>query len=474
MRLVVFSGQFIHPELQVLFGKIIPIELPVANKSLMERIDQSVKNHFPKKTILIPENYVIPAKFIPIDWEIKKINQNFKLIDVFQFVANEYKEEKLFLHYGDSIFDFDKIEYADNSILVGKARFNYHWGIVNDNQVFTGGMCIDGNLLARLVKNCFDFSDALEKFKVNLKISNTEYWLDFGHSMTYFESRKYFLETRNFNDLKMDAGFILKSSTDIFKMYSEYEWLRKLSKIIPHHIPALRKFRLLNSTKAEYGLEYLKYLSLAEIYVFGKNTEEFYRNLFEELKKLLNSIRSANTKFSESKIPNLYTAKLTERKSEIFSSIDKLKISKENFEKIFEENFNYFSGKNQKITIMHGDYCFSNILFDIVANKPYLIDPRGYISKNQEPTILGPYLYDEVKLAHSFVCQYDFIIAGRDIDYKTFDRRIDFFLEYFQMEKEFLLHGLINLFLTMIPLHSDSKERQLKFVEMVTYLNRQK
>ena len=62
---------------------------------------------------------------------------------------------------------------------------------------------------------------------------------------------------------------------------------------------------------------------------------------------------------------------------------------------------------------MHGDFCFSNILYDFKSQSIKVIDPRGLSGDGKEQSIYGDLRYDVAKLAHSVIGKYDFIIAGR-------------------------------------------------------------
>ena len=64
-------------------------------------------------------------------------------------------------------------------------------------------------------------------------------------------------------------------------------------------------------------------------------------------------------------------------------------------------------------SIMHGDFCFSNILYDFKSQSIKVIDPRGLSGDGKEQSIYGDLRYDVAKLAHSVIGKYDFIIAGR-------------------------------------------------------------
>ena len=130
-----------------------------------------------------------------------------------------------------------------------------------------------------------------------------------------------------------------------------------------------------------------------------------------------------------------------------------------------------------RFSITHGDYCFSNILFDTMNFVFKLIDPRGRFLNS---TIYGDPRYDIAKLRHSAVGLYDFIVLGfynlrqksdDAFEFKIFADTNKLVLQpYFDslvVEYGFALHQVkvieALLFLTMIPLHGDDIKRQKAF-----------
>jgi hypothetical protein len=128
-------------------------------------------------------------------------------------------------------------------------------------------------------------------------------------------------------------------------------------------------------------------------------------------------------------------------------------------------------------TLVHGDFCFSNILFDIRSQRVRAIDPRGLDADDRFDTF-GDIRYDIGKLHHSAVGCYDFVVAGA----YSLDRYgpLDFALSLPDTESTrgvrdaFLARGFagmatadagalpisILLFLSMLPLHADDPTRQ--------------
>ena len=125
---------------------------------------------------------------------------------------------------------------------------------------------------------------------------------------------------------------------------------------------------------------------------------------------------------------------------------------------------------------MHGDYCFSNILFDMNSFICRLIDPRGRI---HDQTIYGDPRYDIAKLRHSVVGGYDFIVHGLfNLNEKENCFEIKKTQPYFQTQltqifDEYTIKYGYNLdeiklieallFTSMIPLHKDNIQRQKVF-----------
>ena len=140
-------------------------------------------------------------------------------------------------------------------------------------------------------------------------------------------------------------------------------------------------------------------------------------------------------------------------------------------------------------TLMHGDLCFSNILYNSRAERVRLIDPRGGVEEGA-PGIFGDFRYDVAKLAHSIVGRYDLIMTGRytltrDLsggyvlgfpDDAERDWLEDAFAEKvlarLGLEPRVVWAVMITLFLSMLPLHADGPERQTAFVANALRLHR--
>ena len=131
--------------------------------------------------------------------------------------------------------------------------------------------------------------------------------------------------------------------------------------------------------------------------------------------------------------------------------------------------------RTAQTAIIHGDLCFSNILYDPQTGLIKLIDPRGDFF---EEGCYGDPRYDLAKLLHSFHGGYDFImqemydlreIAPNNYVFRLFrpdnaEQSVETLMSTFDdavaddLSDLMLLEAL--LFLSMLPLHSDDVERQ--------------
>jgi hypothetical protein len=472
MKGVILSSKLIESTLKAQFGEILPIELPIQNRPLISHQIESLKKFCETIYITIPKGYNIDiTSSIPrLELEL-----NLSLIQVLDKISEFFDlNERIFIYYGDSLLlNIGSIETSKNYFFVQKPIHQYLWGASNNNgMVPAGGVIISVFELKLLLKNCNNFNEFVENITQNMNIimySNFE-WLDFGHTLTYYNSRKRFLEARSFNKLKHKDGYIIKSSKDILKIWSEFNWLKICKEKFPTNIPFVTDFNI-NNNEANYSIEYINHPPLSDIFVFGKISESYFIKILESIKNTVLKIRNQEFKQINIFSSNFMVDKLVNRKEDILKLVKKLNSNVEYVEDMINENVEYFSKKEFDIVPIHGDLCFSNILFDFSIFEPILIDPRGYVSLEDGFSMYGPSSYDYYKLAHSFILGYDYIIAGKVSD--TFfsnieiNKRLNIFCELFDIEKTDLLMGLKNLFLSMLPLHSDSIIRQKSFINIL-------
>lgn len=466
---VILSSKFVGSSLKAQFGEILPIELPVQNKSLLIHQVEYLQTICDSIYITTPINYRLD-----IFDDIPKIqlDSNLTLVQVFSKIVEKFdSDERVFIYYGDSLFqNIRNLNFSNNYLFVQNPVHQYGWGFSDENGLVpAGGIIISIKELNFFLNGCSDFDIFAKKLlQGNIVETFSDFeWLDFGHTLTFYNSRKRFLESRSFNKLTENGGYIIKSSDDVLKMWSEFNWLRSCKEKLPSNVPFVSSFNI-NKKEAFYSIEYINHPPLSDIFVFGKISEHFFIKILEAIKNTLLKIRSFH--FDK---PNYYendflVKKLTKRRKDIIKITEHLNGDIIFVNKMIEENIEYFSNRIFESVPMHGDLCFSNILFDFSTFEPILIDPRGYISDDLGFSMYGPDSYDYYKLAHSYVIGYDFFIAGKEnptfFSKSEILKRLNIFCKLFNVDQHDLKMGLMNLFLSMLPLHDDSQARQLSFL----------
>jgi hypothetical protein len=395
---VILSSKLVESTLKAQFGEILPIELPVQNKSLLFHQVESLQAICDSIYVTTPLNYKLD---IFNDLPKIELESNLTLVQVLSKISEKFDlSERVFIYYGDSLFqNIGEIKVSNNYFFVQKPIHQYVWGFSNENGLVpAGGIIISIKELKYFLNGCSDFDMFAEKLlqSANIETFSDFEWLDFGHTLTFYNSRKRFLESRSFNKLTQNGGYITKSSNDVLKMWSEFNWLKSCKEKLPTNVPFVSNFNI-NKNEAFYSIEYINHPPLSDIFVFGKISEHFFIKILESIKKTLMKIRSYNFEKPDYFLNNFLSNKLAKRKKDIIEITEYLNGDIEFVKNRIDENIEYFSNRKFEIVPIHGDLCFSNILFDFSTFEPILIDPRGYISDELGFSMYGPDSYDYYK-----------------------------------------------------------------------------
>ncbi len=474
---VILSSKFIEDELVVEFGEILPVELPLFNKPLLAHQLEYLSKFCEQTFLTLPEGYKINN--YNLNFNELNVSKSLSLLDVLKYISKYFElDDILFIHYGDTIFRgienqiFDLVE--NNIFFVKTPLLEYKWGpsFKDTTDVPAGAIIVKNSVLIEHLNR----SDSFHEFANNifsdskfLKFSKFE-WYDFGHALSYYQSRKQFLETRYFNSIKPFKKYLKKESSNIFKMWCEFSWLSALKLDFPNNIPYVTNFSIKNSS-ASYDIEYINKAPLSDIFVFGNISEKREMHILNNLHIFLNELHSTpQFNFENNISENFICNKLNFRKSEILDFVIQNNYDLLLFENMINQNLEFFQNYSLVNGVIHGDFCFSNIIYDSSSDCPIIYDPRGFTDENVGFSMYGPINYDVYKLAHSYVTGYDNIIANhRTNEYfnkENLKKRLVLFNKIFKINESELLNGLINLFLSMIPLHKDNTERQIKFLNM--------
>jgi len=196
--------------------------------------------------------------------------------------------------------------------------------------------------------------------------------------------------------------------------------------------------------------------SLREIYLFLDSTEETWDSIFESLFDNL----SVMEKFGQK---NNFMKSVVQKTKDRVRNIE-IPIQNKLVNEFITELENEIPKFNRP-ALMHGDYCFSNLLYDFQGNQIKMIDPRG--------ELYGDHYYEVAKLFHSILFDYDFVdselYVKKNGTYKLYNNGKYKIKELFKNkinkyytaeEQKYILLITASLFLSMIPLHSHNTNNQ--------------
>jgi hypothetical protein len=505
---LIMSGSYVQSELNAEFGHIPPSFLPLGNKRLFQYQIKLAPDGC-KKYLSVPETYHINK--VDLDWlrnHNVSILQTPCSLSVGQGLIaclnliDEPINSALHLLFGDTLFC--QLPKGGDILAVSEAKSNYQWSRVNNNDIDWLSESINcSNVVCgyfkfneprKLVRNItqenWDFIKGIDRYKKETGLSHVvaSDWYDFGHVNTYYHSKAAFTTQRSFNELTITPDFIEKSSVKSQKIKAEANWFNKLPGMLKTYIPQYLGHAESVEGKFSYRLEYLHYTALNELFVFSEMPNIIWKNILEHCLDFIHDCQaevSPQQAISQD-INQLFGTKTLERLDEYkatrgFNLSDKWTFNDElsvSIEQILVESERNLPKDKQLSTLMHGDFCFSNILYDFRANRIKTIDPRG-MTPSGEITIYGDTRYDIAKLSHSILGMYDWIVAGyHQTNVDWYKRKITISIsdevKHKDTQSMFIemvcnKYGLtvvnlyamqLQLFLSMLPLHADDIYRQ--------------
>lgn len=321
-------------------------------------------------------------------------------------------------------------------------------------------------------------------------ILHSQNWFDVGHSDNYSKATTS-VAARSFNSIEIDEqrGILKKRSENKEKLVNEIRWYLRIPNKLQYLLPRVYDYSL-DLTDPYVSMEYYGYHTLHESLVFGDLPLVKWQAIFQKLLFAINdmgkfTVTGERIQF-EAALRDIYLQKT-------FNRLDMMR-NEPDFHSFFENTIT-INGKEYRslneylkmlpqlieklvvytftgqFNIIHGDLCFANILIEDTYDFIRVIDPRGKFGTFD---IYGDGRYELAKLMHTLEGKYDFIIEdmfdidviGNTIEYhvhKQIDNITNVFLDVFRESIDNIQAVRLieaTLFLSMIPLHSDYKQRQ--------------
>ena len=325
-------------------------------------------------------------------------------------------------------------------------------------------------------------------------------WYDFGHIDNLADARRRLLQPRYFNTLTVHPvlNTITKVSAHNETLQDELDWYLNLPESLKVLTPRLISYERLNG-KVKIIQEYYGYPTLAELYVYSDLRSDAWVSILRNVLAIHKEFCGFPGSIEPQSIAEMYAAKTWDR-------VNALNEQDSTWKSLLELECVALNGQlleglpclrdridsmatqlavKAPISIIHGDFCYSNILLDLNHQIIRLIDPRGRFGVKG---IYGDARYDLAKLRHSANEFYDYILADMFELNETsdgfsaeiyaakelhsvgpaFDRMI---VEMgYNLTEVIYIEGL--LFISMLPLHKGKlRQQKMMFLTGLKLLN---
>lgn len=290
------------------------------------------------------------------------------------------------------------------------------------------------------------------------------------------------MKPRSFNKVDIDAerGVVRKSSTDVEKLKNEILFYVNAPDSVKKLMPKLYRY---SQDFSWYEMEYLEWTTITELANSRELSSEEWASIFFSISEAYMSFNENLEDTSFSHLYEIFIGKALKRaqgldnkelRNIFFNGCILNGVARKGLADLLISQMGVLFKVTKEVSLLHGDFCFSNILISNDLKKIKILDPRGGFD---EPSIYGPKAYDIAKLAQSCYSWYDKIVEGHyklvrsDNGYELFtigeiwtiDARIAFdpMLETFDLtEKDAKV--LAGLMLAGTPrLHLDDPERAI-------------
>lgn len=223
------------------------------------------------------------------------------------------------------------------------------------------------------------------------------------------------MKPRSFNTIEIDStrGVVRKSSTNVQKLRDEILFYLNAPENIKRIMPVLYEY---SKDFSWYEMEYLDWANLTELANSGELSSEDWASIFFSIHETYHSFNETSTETDFSYLYKVFVSKALQRAQEIenkelrnifFNGVILNGVARKSLATLLVSQMGVLFKVTKKVSVLHGDFCFSNIMISKDLRKIKLIDPRGGF---EEPSIYGPQAYDIAKLAQSCYSWYDKIV----------------------------------------------------------------
>lgn len=524
MHVLIPSAKQLGLDMMAETGCTVHAFIPIGGRPLYEHIAKTYSASIPavRVTVVIPEDMEAEGtenaqvEFIGIR-PSKSIGETIVLAlehlgDVFS------KESPLVVHMGDTLIaipeslplDVAFIDYREdiyrwtslgesNGVLQVRNdrdpnQINFTEKIVAVGVFTFSDARLFGDILteavAEEVTDVDHFFLALERYSSQkpMTLKRPDFWYDFGHVDSYYQSRLIYNNLRHFNHLEYDpeTNIVTKTSQDIHQFRHQVRWFSQVPDDLRYFCP--RIYASSDGPSPYITMELLPFPSLSDLFVYRRLELGAWNNVAKVLARIhARFVRNSLSSSTASALAKAMYRDKTIRRIELFlaqtpAAADYFILHNDRRMSlaVVQDSLDDFLARFGLLDIktlcpIHGDFCFSNLLYDHRSQMIKMIDPRGEFGV---PGIYGDPRYDLAKLFHSVNNGYDFLVTnqfqaevaaqGQLSLHMTRGHYHDCVDAVFQTQllRDEFLRKQVNaiqalLFLSMLPLHADRPDRQL-------------
>jgi hypothetical protein len=513
--LIITSAAYAEAELQVEFGRLPPAFLPIGNRRLFVHQHREMLHGATRIILSLPDDFtpnaVDMALLAELGIEAVHVPAGLSLGQSIVYVINVTASAvgPVAILHGDTLLrGLDRT--TNDAVSVSTTPTSYAWGGVRieqgrvlppepdsgtaqrDERAVLSGYFAFGDaalLVQAITRASGNFLHGLHQYGQQRPLRPLEStdWLDFGHANTYHQSRGRETTQRAFNELRTSPRQVVKSARNAAKIVAEARWFDALPPPLRAFTPAFLGMRETPNGPG-YALEYLYLPTLADLYVFGTLSVGAWERVFGACDEFLTACAGFPAPAEAAHDAGALFGEKAQQRLDDFAAASGVNLDlpcRFNGQALpslrrmaeFAASAIPPADPARHLRLVHGDFCFSNILYDARASLVRVIDPRGAAADGTE-TPFGDLRYDLGKLYHSVVGRYDHILAGyyRLTEAGALDLSLELPDGKTQREIEALflrsrLGGLhpaeaashavcVLLFLSMLPLHADDPLRQ--------------
>jgi hypothetical protein len=518
--LLIASGAYVVEELAAEFGALPSALLPVGMRRLYQQQLQFVKDFDGEVVLSLPKDYkltqgdrnILSGAGVSVVNVEPKVPLHLSILSVLEQIGFD---RNIHILHGDTLFisndqfinetDIFTIALAQQAVVWGaylqEAGGNIKFfrtiaGAESDDYVLSGYFAFsNGPRIFQALGLAASFLDALTIYSLTgvLRPRVIKGWADFGHTANYYEAKRVMLTARSFNNIQVENRILTKRSTNEVKLEHEASWYEGVPNCLKLHLPQFLGRETDEHGLRGYKLSYLPYPTLAELWVFGRLKSRDWSSILDSCRSVLEDFQCTSALLGEGAAKTMNSKIISELVQEKSRSRVETFFRSRNWD--MDKEWRFFGRRlpsvskmldqlilvagqlnHTDVCVVHGDFCFSNIVYDFRGRSIRCYDPRGTLN-GKDSTLFGSPIYEVAKLAHSAVGLYDNIVAGHasvsiisqnctlevgieDIHTELGGKFLEMRFGCVSASDPRVVANMILLFFSMLPLHSDSVERQ--------------